>query len=76
MCKQCEEHWTQHTALWGTSSESEDEGDGLIYSNLLWLVFEEIHDPQAQGATKAQSVQFCDQLVRDDCVKFRTEVHK
>ncbi len=61
--KQCEVHWTQHTALWDTSTDGEGGGDVLTHSNLLWLACKEVYDPWAQRGAKAQSVQFCDQLV-------------
>ena len=76
MCEQCEEHGTQHKALWDTRIC--DDGDGVVVANshILWKVCEKINFSCAQRRTKAQCVEFVDQSEGDDSVKCRSEVHK
>lgn len=73
---QCVQGWTQNTALRNTSAKDDSGGCGGAHPDMLGSVSQEVLDPQTEGGSKLQLVQFVDESAGADGVKCRAEVNK
>ena len=63
------QNWTQNTALRNTSIEDDGGGCGGAHPDMLGYVRQEVLEPQTEGGSKLQCLQFVDQTAGADRVK-------